>query len=501
MDWLRGLTRGQRAAGAQDEARDAPAPDLSQRLTSRVRGLDDEPSVPQPDAAPAPEGVVEDLLAAPAVPQPRLANGRLFGPARAASGLAAAPMPARESERRAADWHRDTLTGLAGKPLFRDRLAQAVAMADRAFRSVALLRLDVDGFLELIDRLGHPAGDAVLAEVGNRLVACTREYDTVARLSGEQFAVVQPFADQPRGAVALAERIQRALAEPFLVESQRVTLAARVGVALHPSDAASPEHLQHKAEWALERARAGEYRFADAETERAVRQARAMADELRVALQQDDLRLAFRPLCHCGGQPALGYVAHPRWDHPARGAVPPAEFVSAAEEYGLIARLGLWTLEAACMAAQGWEDPAAHVAVTLWAPQLRQRDLPGAVAHVLARSGLAPERLVIGVPEQVLASDEPEHLLATLKGLKECGVLLALDGFGGGQAGIAQLRRFPFDMLALDQTLMQTLEGGGEPADEAGSVVRASMALGLGLGIGVVFEALEEVEPPLPGGG
>jgi predicted signal transduction protein with EAL and GGDEF domain len=301
--------------------------------------------------------------------------------------------------------------------------------------------------------------------------------------------------------VALAERVVRMMGEPFSVDGQQVTLSARIGIALHPTDAGSPELLQRKAEMALEHARVagqGQYRFADPDTDRRMRQGRAMADELRVALQDGELALDFRPLCDSGSLERIGGVAHLCWEHPAVGVVPPDELVRVAEEFGLIARLGLWVLEAACEAAKAW-DTSLRVMVRLWPPQLRQRDLPGAVAHVLARAGLAPERLVLAIPESALAGDEPEHVLRTLEGLKARGVALAQDGVGNGSTALTQLRRFPLDLLVIDTPLVRALTEGGAGSEEAESMVRAIMALGLSLKLEVAFEgAGDGAEPDWP---
>jgi diguanylate cyclase (GGDEF)-like protein/PAS domain S-box-containing protein len=387
--------------------------------------------------------------------------------------------------------HHDSLTGLPNRALFRDRLTQAISMAERTAHKVALLCLDLDGFKAVNDLLGHPAGDEVLIEVGTRLISCLRESDTVARLGGDEFAIVQSFCDQPRGAAALAERVARMLGEPFDVGGQRVCLGASVGIALFPFDARTPEVLMRNADLALSRAKQdgrGLWRFFEQDIDQRLRQRRTMEQDLRRAMLHDELRLHYQPLLDCTTLQIEGFEALLRWPHPERGFISPAEFVPVAEESGLIMQLGHWVLTSACAEAASWPQPW-RVAVNLSPAQFRQRDLAQSIRAILADTGLAPWRLELEITEGILI-DDAERALAMLRELKALGVHVALDDFGTGYSSLSYLRRFPFDKLKIDASFVQGLGDGGE----ADAIVRAIMALGRSLSLRITAEGVETPE-------
>jgi diguanylate cyclase (GGDEF)-like protein/PAS domain S-box-containing protein len=384
--------------------------------------------------------------------------------------------------------HHDSLTGLANRTLFRDRLAQAMALAERSGRGVALLCLDLDGFKAVNDLLGHPVGDAVLVEVGNRLVACLRDSDTVARLGGDEFAIVQSFIDQPRGAAGLAARVVELLAEPFEVEGQRVCIGTSVGVALFPSDATAPETLLRDADLALYRAKhdgKGTFRFFEQAMDERLQQRRMMEQELRLAMLREEFSLHYQPLFDGASLAIEGFEALLRWQHPERGRISPGEFVPVAEESGLIAPLGRWVLQTACAEAASWPVPW-RVAVNLSPAQFKQRDLPQTVGQILRETGLAPSRLELEITEGILI-DDSARALVILGELKALGVRIALDDFGTGYSSLSYLRRFPFDKLKIDASFVRALGEGGE----AEAIVRAIMALGRSLGLCVTAEGVE----------
>ncbi len=382
----------------------------------------------------------------------------------------------------------DSLTGLPNRTLFRDRLAHAIALAERTGRGMALLWLDLDGFKAINDLHGHPAGDAVLVEVGNRLAACLRDSDTVARIGGDEFAIVQSVIAQPRGAAALAERVVRLLAEPFEAAGQIVAIGASVGIALFPSDAHAPEALMRNADLALHRAKhdgRGAYRFFEQAMDERLQQRQMLEQELRGAMLRNELRLHYQPLLDSASLGVEGFEALLRWQHPGRGFISPAEFVPVAEECGLIGQLGQWVLETACAEAASWPRPW-RVAVNLSPVQFRQRDLAESVRAVLAGSGLAPWRLELEITEGILI-DDAERALAMLRELKALGVSIALDDFGTGYSSLSYLRRFPFDKLKIDASFVQGLGDGGE----ADAIVRAIVGLGRSLGLRVTAEGVE----------
>jgi diguanylate cyclase (GGDEF)-like protein/PAS domain S-box-containing protein len=384
--------------------------------------------------------------------------------------------------------HHDSLTGLANRTLFRDRLAQAMTMAQRTGHGMALLCLDLDGFKAVNDLLGHPIGDQVLIEVGNRLRTCLRDSDTVARLGGDEFAIVQSFSEQPRGAAGLAERLVRLLAEPFEIEGQRVSIGTSAGVALYPSDADTPEALLRNADLALYRAKhdgRGLFRFFEQEMDQRLQQRLALEQELRLAMLREELRLHYQPLLDSNSLEIQGFEALLRWHHPERGNISPAVFVPVAEESGLIAQLGQWVLQTACAEAALWPMPW-RIAVNLSPVQFRQRDLAAMVRRTLVESGLDPSRLELEITEGVLI-DDAERALTMLRELKALGVRIALDDFGTGYSSLSYLRRFPFDKLKIDASFVQGLGDGGE----ADAIVRAIVALGRSLSLKITAEGVE----------
>ncbi len=384
--------------------------------------------------------------------------------------------------------HHDSLTGLANRTLFRQRLAQAMAVADRSGHGLALLCLDLDGFKAVNDLMGHPVGDQVLVEVGRRLSTCLRDSDTLARLGGDEFAIVQCFHDQPRAAAELAGQVIDLLSGMFDIAGQSVGLGASVGIALYPSDADAPEVLMRNADLALYRAKhdgRGVFRFFEPDMDRRQQHRRTMEQELRLALLRDELRLHYQPLLDSATLEVDGYEALVRWEHPVRGRISPAEFIPVAEECGLIVPLGQWVLDTACTEAASWDQPR-RIAVNLSPAQFRQRDLAEGVRRTLIRTGLAPSRLELEITEGILI-DDAERALTMLHELKALGVRIALDDFGTGYSSLSYLRRFPFDKLKIDASFIRGLGDGGE----ADAIVRAIVGLGRSLGLHVTAEGVE----------
>ena len=398
------------------------------------------------------------------------------------------------SERRAAEQaiqhlaHHDALTGLPNRLLFRDRLGQAIAIAQRSGNGLALLSLDLDGFKAVNDMLGHQAGDRLLVQAAARLAAAVREMDTPARVGGDEFAVVQPLAAQPDAAATLAERLVAELGRPYEIDGQTVSVGASIGIALHPRDGLTPEELGQSADLALYRAKQdgrGVCRFFEPDMDRKLRERRALELDLRDAVARDEMALHYQPLLDAETMEIVGYEALLRWTHPARGAVSPTEFIPVAEECGLIGAIGRWVLDHACAEAASW--PAAlRIAVNLSPVQFRQADLAGMVAAILHRHGLDPSRLELEITEGVLI-DDGDRALAILRRLKTLGVRIALDDFGTGYSSLSYLRRFPFDKIKIDKSFVQGL---GEDED-AEAIVRSIIAMGRSLRLEVTAEGVE----------
>ena len=384
----------------------------------------------------------------------------------------------------------DLLTGLANRLLFSEHVQAAFARGHRDGSS-AMLCLDLDRFKAVNDTLGHPAGDALLRAVAERMRACTREGDLVVRLGGDEFAVVQAAASQPTEATALARRLIEVLGEPFEIAGQRVEIGVSVGIALAGDIAVhTPEALIKCADLALYRAKAegrGCYRFFEAEMDIRMQARRALELDLRGALANGQFELFYQPQVKVGSG-ISGFEALLRWHHPQQGLVSPAVFIPLAEEIGLIGSLGDWVLQRACAAAAGWPGNL-KVAVNLSPAQFSRRALAEDVAAALAASGLPPHRLELEITETVLLQDD-ERVLETLHALRALGVRIAMDDFGTGYSSLGYLRRFPFDKIKIDQSFVR---GVADRADCL-AIVRAVIGLGRSLGMSVVAEGVETHE-------
>ncbi len=384
--------------------------------------------------------------------------------------------------------YHDSLTGLANRTLLNDRLSQAVESAKRGDAPFAILWLDLDGFKTINDTHGHDAGDAVLREIGERLRQEVRAADTIARIGGDEFLVLQSAAKQPDAAVELARRLADALAQPLDVAGNQVVVGASVGIALYPSDGDTAAALLKSADLAMYRAKAdghGLIRLYEPEMDGQLARRRGIERDLRCALGTDQLELHFQPQFACETEVVIGFEALLRWRHPIHGNIPPSIFIPIAEESRLIIDLGAWVLENACATAASWPEPH-YVAVNLSAAQFRPGNLPAEIAAVLRRTGLAAGRLELEVTESLLIS-HTEQALETVRALKQMGVRISLDDFGTGYSSLSYLRRFPFDKIKIDQSFVRAL--GADPS--ALPIVQAILAMGRSLNLGVIAEGVE----------
>ncbi len=384
--------------------------------------------------------------------------------------------------------HHDSLTALPNRNLFRDRLNQAMARAKRGGNNVAVLCLDLDRFKPVNDTLGTEIADELLRQVALRLNHSIRADDTVARLGADEFALIQVGLSHPDGPAVMAERLVKALGEPFLIVGHQIVIGVSIGIALYPHDGSSGEDLLRAADTALGRAKAaggGTYRFFESEMDLRLQERRLLEQDLRKAVAADELQLHYQPLVDCRERQVIGCEALVRWKHPERGPVSPAEFIPLAEECGLIMQLGEWVLRTACKAAVSW--PADKiVAVNLSPIQFRQADLVQRILAVLEETGLAPNRLELEITEGVLIEDT-ERTLAALRDMKAAGIRISLDDFGTGFSSLSYLHRFPFDKVKIDRSFIWALE------ENSGSmaIVRAIIALGRSLRITVAAEGVE----------
>jgi diguanylate cyclase (GGDEF)-like protein len=384
--------------------------------------------------------------------------------------------------------HHDDLTQLPNRLMFQERLDAAQAAARSGEHRFALLCLDLDGFKLVNDTRGHEIGDKLLIAAARRLQDSIRDGDTVARMGGDEFAIVQPFASGSAETTALARRLLEVMRRPFELEGQRSVIGVSIGIALYPQDGESSDLLLRKADTALYQAKkAGRNTFRLFNTTMQVHQDDRFEyeRELRDAIDGRDFKLAYQPVCDSMSLRIVGVEALLRWTHSMRGPIQPDEFIRLAETTGLIVPLGRWVLESACAEAASW-DSSVRISVNLSPLQFRQPDLPQQVADVLDRSGLPAERLDLEVTEGLLL-DEPDLVKRTMRALQEQGVHITLDDFGTAYASLSYLHRFPFNRIKIDKSFIR----GICDDDSTLAIVQAILSLGDRLNVAVVAEGVE----------
>jgi diguanylate cyclase (GGDEF)-like protein/PAS domain S-box-containing protein len=387
--------------------------------------------------------------------------------------------------------YHDALTGLASRALFRERLDRALSGGGDA-ADVAVVFLDLDGFKEVNDSLGHAAGDQLLVQVAARLHDSVRAGDLVARFGGDEFGVLVESIVARADAESLGQRIVEVLRAPFDIDGRTLHVGASVGLA-SAADADDIEQLLRNADLAMYRAKAaggGGVAAYDPLMLTGLVERLALESDLRLALERDELRLHYQPTVDLASGEIVGFEALVRWEHPTRGLVPPLEFIPAAEATGLIVPLGRWVLTEACRQAVAWGAQAnrpLRMSVNVSVRQFELCDLAAVVAQVLTETGMPARLLCLEMTESVLLTDTEENL-AQLRRLKQLGVALAMDDFGTGFSSLAYLRRFPLDTLKIDRTFVDRL--GGDGRDEA--LVHTIVRLGQSLGMSTVAEGIED---------
>jgi diguanylate cyclase (GGDEF)-like protein/PAS domain S-box-containing protein len=363
----------------------------------------------------------------------------------------------RAEERIAQLAHYDTLTSLPNRRLFRERLEEQLRWVSRGAR-IAILCLDLDHFKSINDTLGHPVGDELLTEVAARLRACVRDTDVVARLGGDEFAVIQTGLAGPADASSLASRIHHALQQPFDLGGHHVVTNTSIGIAVAPDDGTEPDPLLKSADLALYGAKAngrGTYHFFEPGLDARAKSRRAVEFDIRESIMCGAFELHYQPILDLRENRTSGFEALLRWRHPTRGLVSPAEFISVAEETGLINQLGEWVLNTACADAARW--PAhLNVAVNVSPIQFKSQALGLTVIKALNDSGLAPQRLELEITEAVFIHDD-ELAVGLLSQLRELGVRIAMDDFGTGYSSLSYLQRFPIDKIKIDRSFIRHL--------------------------------------------
>jgi len=386
----------------------------------------------------------------------------------------------------------DALTGLPNRVLLDDRLAQAMAHADRDQRSFALMVCDLDRFKLINDSLGHGAGDELLQEVARRLSAVARTADTVARVGADEFVLVGSSLADAEDAVQLAARAIEALRAPVRIAGIDVHASPSIGIALYPEDGVTLEALRAHADAAMYSAkhqgRGNVRRYVPgmhAGTEDRVQ----MESELHHAVELKQFELYYQPKVDTRTGVVRSAEALIRWAHPSRGLVSPAEFIPLAEECGLIGAIGVWVIREACRQARAWQDegvPSLRISVNLSASQFREVGLVDSIRRALDDVGLLARYLEVELTESAVMSD-PEQSVAILEQLSAMGVLVSVDDFGTGYSSMSYLRRFPIDKLKIDRVFINEIASRPEDA----SIVRAIVSLAHSLNLKVVAEGVE----------
>ncbi len=385
----------------------------------------------------------------------------------------------------------DSLTGLSNHAVFMDRLGQAARRVPRRpDERHGLLLVDLDRFRLVNDAMGRELGDLLLVEVAHRLRRCVRPGDTLSRLRSDEFGLLLEGLDGPEAAIGVAERIQRALASPFSIRSHELRVGASIGIALGGPDGAEPEELLRDAAVALGEARArggSGFELAGSELRAGVRSRAEREEELRRAIERNELALVYQPVVSLRTGDVTGFEALVRWRHPERGMVHPSEFLPLAEDTGLILAVDRWVLGEACRRLRSWQDEfpdrECRISVNLSGRQLAS---PGAADHIrgaLEQCSLEPLSLQVEVREDALAEGE-ELSAAVLRRIDELGVRIQIDDFGGGDGSLTRLRRIPARVLKMAPSQM---EGGDD-------VVRAAVGMAHSLDITVVAQGIETTE-------
>jgi diguanylate cyclase (GGDEF)-like protein len=380
----------------------------------------------------------------------------------------------------------DALTGLANRSLFQEQLERSVAGLKRGDQ-FAVLCLDLDHFKEANDALGHAVGDALLREIAVRLRTSVLESDIVARIGGDEFAIVQTGISGPDDAGDLAERLLDVLTEPYEVEGHQINIGASVGIACAPRDESVGPLLLRLADVALYRAKAEgrqTYRFFEAAMDSELQSRRRLENDLRKALVEEEFEVYYQPINDAKTKAIRSFEALVRWRHPARGIIAPTEFIQLAEETNLIVPLGEWVLKTACKEATRWPYDV-RVSVNLSACQFKSGHLARTVRETLAACGLPARRLELEITESVLLDGSSDNL-AILHELRGLGVRIAMDDFGTGYSSLSYLRSFPFDKIKIDQSFVKNID-----QRDAREIVRAISGLGQTLGMTTTAEGVE----------
>jgi diguanylate cyclase (GGDEF)-like protein len=396
----------------------------------------------------------------------------------------------RKSEREISRLARfDSLTGMPNRAMMRQTLDEALRNAAHRKKGCALFMIDLDRFKNVNDTLGHPVGDALLRQVAERLTSVMGNHGQVGRLGGDEFQAVLPGAVD----IGLLESLARTMIEqasrPYMIEGNKVTIGASIGIAIGDPGRASADALVRNADLALYAAKAagrGKHRLYEPEMHSEAAERQLLENDLRQAVERGELAVHYQPVVHTAGEEISGFEALVRWQHPTRGAISPAKFVPLAEEAGLIGKIGEWVLRTALEEAANWPDHV-RVAVNLSPLQFNDPNVVATVGKHLAETGVRAERLELEITEGVFLA-EGESTDETFARLKNLGVRLALDDFGTGYSSLGYLKKAPFDKIKIDQSFVR---GAASATNRSAAIIRAIVTLAETLGMDTCAEGVE----------
>lgn len=383
----------------------------------------------------------------------------------------------------------DSLTGLANRHRMTRRLDATLASFKQAKRSCALMMIDLDRFKQVNDTMGHPAGDALLKMVAQRLTTAAGGRGEIGRLGGDEFQIILPDVED-RGILGeLAQKIVQVVSQPYLIEGKHAVIGASIGIAIAPFDGLEREELTRNADLALYAAKnggRGQFRLYSDDLKDAAAERQILAGELREALESEGLELHYQPVVRVSDNVVVGCEALMRWDHPERGPIGPTTFIQLAEEAHLIDQLGEWALQRACRDAAKWPSTV-KVAVNVSATQFANRQFVSLVADALEKSGLDASRLELELTESVFLNDL-DTTEAIIRELKQLGVTLALDDFGTGFSSLSYLRSAPFDKIKVDRSFVDSCTQNDRNSLK---IIAAIIGLAEALGMDVTVEGVE----------
>lgn len=388
----------------------------------------------------------------------------------------------------------DTLTNLPNQSVLRDRLGLALAHAQRNHEALAVMFMDIDRFKNINDSLGPTAADALLVEVAHRLTQTVRQQDTVSRQGGDEFTLLLPEVDAG-DAAHVAQKLLKAFAEPFHVSGQQLVVSPSIGIAVYPTDGHVIDTLLQASDMAMYRAKndgGNTFRFHTADMHQRVSKTLRLENELRKALQQNELLLHFQPQVSLSTGRVMGCEALVRWQHPEMGLMPPGEFIPVAEDSGLIVPIGDWVLRAATQQCRAWQRAGLTdlvMAINVSTVQFRQDDFARSVQRALEAADLNARYLEVEITESVMA-DDPERAIRTIRQLHELGVQLSIDDFGTGYSSFSYLKRFQIHKLKIDQSFVRDLNTDSNSA----SIAQAIISMAHSLGLSVIAEGVETRE-------